>query len=93
METNPDHQDIKDEGYREVDQPRFVRLVDSYIRHEGVSGQVIELWTARYGCPQCGKSGVWRMGVHFDHEMRCPDRLCIDLSYGNPAKHTSRFLS
>ena len=28
--------------------------------------------TPRGNCPICGERGVWRTGVHFDHEMRCP---------------------
>lgn len=26
-----------------------------------------------YHCPKCGRRGIWRSGVHFEHMMRCPD--------------------
>ena len=28
-------------------------------------------------CPKCGRRGVWRRGVHFDHQMRCTSEECI----------------
>lgn len=24
-------------------------------------------------CPACDKPGIWRLGVYFEHEKRCPE--------------------
>lgn len=49
------------------------RLYDTFAQIRLDRPGVVGLWTAARKCPVCGKTGVWRMGQEFDHEMRCTD--------------------
>lgn len=48
----------------------------------------VKVVTPKYKCPLCGAKGVWRSGVHFDHQMRCVNDDCSGGVWIPDEKHT-----
>ena len=51
----------------------FVRIEPAAPNLVAEEGCTLEPWTAGTRCPSCDLPGLWRSGVGFEHEMRCPN--------------------